>query len=62
MRALISDLDHLDAVDTSILQKGTGAATAVPFWRSPTFRTVAVSILVLLAIVVLAVAVQGLHK
>ena len=62
MRALISDLDHLDAVDTAILQKGTGAATAVPFWRSPTFRAVAVSILVLLAIVVLAVAAQGLRK
>jgi eukaryotic-like serine/threonine-protein kinase len=61
-RALIYDLDHLDAVNTGILQKGTGAATAVPFWRSPTFRMVALSILVLLAIVVLAVAAQGLRK
>lgn len=62
IRALISDLDNLSAVDTSILQKGTGAVTAVPFWKSSTFRTVLVSILVLLAIVVLAVAAQGLRK
>jgi serine/threonine-protein kinase len=62
MRAFVQDLDNLSAVDTSILQKGTGAATAVPFWKSPTFRAVAVSILVLLAIVVLAVAAQGLRR
>lgn len=62
MRAFIHDLDNLTTVDTGILQKGTGAATAVPFWKSPTFRAVAVSILVLLAIVVLAVAAQGLRR
>jgi len=62
MRALIHDLDNLTALDIGILQKGTGAATAVPFWKSPTFRAVAVSILVLLAIVVLAVAAQGLRR
>lgn len=62
IRAMISDLDNLSAVDTSILQKGTGAVTAVPFWKSSAFRTVLVSILVLLAIVVLAVAAQGLRK
>lgn len=62
IRALIHDLENLNTVDTSILQRGTGAATAVPFWRSTTFRTVVVSILVLLAIVVLAVAAQGLRK
>jgi serine/threonine-protein kinase len=62
VRAMINDLDNLSAVDTSILQKGTGAVTAVPFWKSSAFRTVLVSILVLLAIVVLAVAAQGLRK
>lgn len=62
IRAMINDLDNLSAVDTSILQKGTGAVTAVPFWKSSAFRTVLVSILVLLAIVVLAVAAQGLRK
>ena len=62
IRALIYDLENLNTVDTSILQKGTGAATVVPFWRSPTFRTVVVSILILLAIVVLAVAAQGFRK
>ena len=59
MRALIADLDHLDAVDTSILATGTGATTARGFWVSPTFRTVIVSILLLVAIVLLALVAQG---
>ncbi len=60
MRALISDLDHLDQVNTAILETGTGQATARPFWTSPTFRTVVISILVMVAIVVIALAAQGL--
>jgi len=60
MRAFISDLDHLTAVDTSILETGTGVATARGFWVSPTFRTVIVSILILVAIVIFALAAQGL--
>jgi serine/threonine-protein kinase len=60
MPALIHDLDHLENVDISVLEKGTGAQTALPFWRSPTFRTVAISILVLMAIVIFALAAQGM--
>jgi eukaryotic-like serine/threonine-protein kinase len=60
MSALIHDLDHLDEVDLSILEKGTGAATALPIWRSPMVRTVIVSLLVLAAIVIFALLVQGL--
>jgi serine/threonine-protein kinase len=60
VRAFLHDLDNLDSVDLSVLEKGTGAQTALPFWYSPTFRTVVVSILVLVAIVVLALAAQGL--
>ncbi|MEO8392057.1 MAG: serine/threonine-protein kinase [Chloroflexota bacterium] len=59
MRALINDLDHLDTVDTTILETGTGATTARGFWVSPTFRTVIVSILILIVIVILALAAQG---
>src|SRR5262249_40134463 len=60
VRALIYDLPHLDKTDLSVLETGTGAATAVPFWRSSTFRTVVISLLVLVAIILLALAAQGL--
>ncbi len=59
MLALSNDLDHLDGVDVSVLEVGTGSATAVPFWRLPTFRTIVVSIVVLLGIIIFALAVQG---
>ena len=60
LRAFLRDLDNLDSVDISILDKGTGEQTALPFWYSPTFRTVIVSILILVAIVILALAAQGI--
>jgi eukaryotic-like serine/threonine-protein kinase len=59
--AFINDLDHLDQVDTSILDKGTGPASAAPIWRSPTFVAVGISILIMLAIVLLAFAAQSLR-
>jgi serine/threonine-protein kinase len=61
MNALIYDLDNLDKVDTSVLEKGTGEATALPFWRSSAFRAVLVSIVVLVLIVVFALVAQGLR-
>ena len=59
--AFINDLDHLDQVDTAILEKGTGPASAAPIWRSPTFVAVGISILIMLAIVLLAFAAQSLR-
>jgi hypothetical protein len=59
MQALIHDLDHLDAVDTSVLEKSTGAAKPVPFWQSSALRAVAFSIIVLLGIVIFALIAQG---
>jgi serine/threonine-protein kinase len=61
LRALIDALDHLDSVDVSILDRATGAATAVPFWRSPTVAVVVVSVLVMAAIVFFAFAAQALR-
>jgi eukaryotic-like serine/threonine-protein kinase len=58
--AFLHDLDNLNTVDTSILESSTGEQTALPFWKSSTFRTVVVSILVLIAIVIFALAAQGL--
>ncbi len=60
MLAISHDLDHLDAVNLSILEIGTGVSTTVPFWRLPTFRTIVISIFVLLGIVIFALAVQGI--
>ncbi len=60
MQALIHDLDHLDAVDTSVLEKSMRAATPVPFWQSSALRAVMVSFLVLVGIVILALVAQGL--
>jgi serine/threonine-protein kinase len=62
MRALIDALDHPDAVDVSILDKATGAATAVPFWRSQVFVAVMISIGVMAAMVILALALQGVAR
>ncbi len=61
LRAFMDALDHLDQVDTSILEKGTGQATALPFWRSPTVMAVGVAILLMLAIVVFAFAAQAMR-
>lgn len=60
MRAFVHDLEHLDAVNISILETGTGAQTALPFWKSSTFRTLAITVLVLAAIVVFALVAQGI--
>jgi serine/threonine protein kinase len=61
LRALIDALDHLESVDVSILDRLTGPATAVPFWRSPTVAVVVVSILAMAAIVLFALAAQALR-
>ncbi len=57
--AFIDDLDHLDQVDTSVLDKGTGPVSAVPVWRSPTVLAIGISILIMLGIVLLAFAAQA---
>jgi serine/threonine protein kinase len=61
MRALIHDLDHLDSVDTTILNKNIESPTTLPFWRSQAFIAIAVSIGVMIAMVIFALAVQGLR-
>jgi eukaryotic-like serine/threonine-protein kinase len=61
MHALLADINNLEAVDTTILNQMTGAQTALPWWRSQTFATLVVTILVMLAIVAIAVAAQALR-
>lgn len=61
MHALITELDNLDAIDISILERATGAAAAAPFWRSPVFVSVGSAILLLIIIVILALILQKIH-
>jgi serine/threonine-protein kinase len=61
MHALIAELDNLDAIDISILERATGAASAAPFWRSPVFIAVGSAIALLIAIIILALILQHLR-
>ena len=61
LRTFIAALDQPETADLSILDKGTGAATAVPFWRTQRAVMVATVVLIILAVVVLAFADQGLR-
>jgi serine/threonine protein kinase len=62
MAALIHDLEHLDAVDTAILDRVQAAAAAPPFWRSPMFVSVLMGLVVLLVLVLIAFILQALHR
>jgi serine/threonine-protein kinase len=63
MRALIHELDHLDAVDTAILERMEAApAQALPFWRSPFFVSVLMALVVLLLLAVIGFGLQALRR
>ncbi|HEY9167469.1 MAG TPA: serine/threonine-protein kinase [Candidatus Kryptonia bacterium] len=62
MHALLRDIDHLDAVDISILDRSTGPAAAAPVWRSPTVLAIGSAILLLVAMTILAFILQTFHK
>ena len=59
--AFIEALDHLDQVDTTILDKATGVAAAAPFWRSQTFLVIGMTLLLMLGIVVCAIAASSMR-
>jgi serine/threonine protein kinase len=61
LRAFIAALDHPETADLSILDKGTGTASAVPFWRTQTAAVFGTIALVIVVVVVLAFASQALH-
>ncbi len=60
LNAFVYALDHPEAADLSILETGTGAASIVPFWRTQAFRVIAITILVMVAIVIIGFAAQSL--
>lgn len=62
MHAFIEALDHPETVDISILDKITGTATALPFWRSQAFIAAMMGIALIVVLVVVALALQGLRS
>jgi serine/threonine protein kinase len=59
---MITDLDHLDKVDTSILDVVQTAPSTHPvhvFWRSPAVRTTLIMVGIVALIVILAVALHS---
>jgi serine/threonine-protein kinase len=62
MRALVSDLDHPESVDLSILDRVPPAAGKTPFWRSQIFVSVLMGLVVLLLLAVLGFGLQAVHR
>jgi eukaryotic-like serine/threonine-protein kinase len=63
MRALIGALDHPETADLALLEKAPASTptAAMSFWRSPTVKAVALSVLIMLAIVALAFVLQSIR-
>jgi serine/threonine protein kinase len=63
MIALIHDMDHLDEVDLSILETGTGPQTArLSFRHSELFQGLLIAIIVIACIVIFALVGQGVAR
>jgi len=61
MRGLIADLDNLQGVDTSILEKTAAPEKRRAFWRSPLVLPIGIGLLLLIAIIALAFGLQALR-
>jgi hypothetical protein len=61
MHELIHDLEHLDSVDISRLDRMTGPATSVPYSRSPFVTPFAIAGFMMVLIVILGLVLQALH-
>ena len=60
MRALIDALDHPESADLGLLEKAA-APHSTPLWRLQAVQAIGISVIVMLAIVVLAFALQSLR-
>jgi hypothetical protein len=61
MHALVHDLDHLEQVDVSILERVTEVSAMRNFWRSPVVRAIGSTLALLAVIVLLAIVLKSLH-
>jgi serine/threonine protein kinase len=59
-KAFIDALDHPDQADITILDKATGPAATLPFWRTSTAKVIAYTILAMVIIVAIGFAAQAL--
>ncbi len=62
MHELLHAFDHLEVMDISALDRGTGPVTAVPFWRASTAKAIGSAVLLLVFLVFLALLLQTFHK
>ncbi|HEX9117682.1 MAG TPA: serine/threonine-protein kinase [Anaerolineae bacterium] len=62
MPALIAALEHPETADLAVLQQAAAPSAAEQFWRSPTVRAIAISLVILIAMVALAVLLQAAHR
>jgi serine/threonine-protein kinase len=61
MHALVHDLDHLDQVDVSILERVSDVSKARVFFRSPIVKAVGSTLALLAVIILLAIVLKSLH-
>jgi serine/threonine-protein kinase len=61
LRAFIAALDQPETADLTILNRGTGAQTAVPIWRTPGAVMAGTVAAIIVAVIVLAFALQALR-
>jgi serine/threonine-protein kinase len=54
----LADLDNPEKVDTTILERATGAATARPWWKTQPFLSIASAFVILIVIITLALILQ----
>jgi len=62
LHIMLHDLDNLDNIDTSILNRPSVAGSSASFWRSPTVLAVGSALLLLTVITILAFVLQHFHK
>jgi serine/threonine-protein kinase len=61
MHALVHDLDHLEQVDVSILERVVETSAMKAFWRSPIVKAISSTLLLLAVIILLAIVLKSLH-
>jgi serine/threonine-protein kinase len=57
--AFMHALEHLEEADVTILERATGAATILPFWKTQAFRLAVTILIVMVAIVLVGLLAQN---
>jgi hypothetical protein len=62
LKEFIDDLDNPEKVDITILNKATGRARGISWWRSPIVVSAGTALLMLIIIIILGLILQHFHK